>query len=90
MACSDPEEIGPTGPLDIARQFWKAQQEIIEESVLHVQQMIRADPVITAGIGSTLLAQTFGWKDLRGTLGESVDALPAFAVREVAIRSGIS
>ncbi len=89
MACSDPGEIGPGGAWEIAKGFWRAQQEIITRTVDHVLRDSGADQVFTAGIGSSLLARSCGWTDLRERIGSAVDALPAFSIREVALRCGI-
>jgi hypothetical protein len=42
--------------------------------------------VITAGIGADLFARELGGVTLEGEIGEVSDALPAYAVREVALR----
>jgi probable H4MPT-linked C1 transfer pathway protein len=50
-------------------------------------RVVCATEVITAGIGSSLFAQELGGIDLCEELGDATDALPAFAVREVARRT---
>ncbi|MDD1718567.1 MAG: H4MPT-linked C1 transfer pathway protein [Methanoregulaceae archaeon] len=86
VVCADPEEIGGAGIMDIAKAFWTAQQGLIAGEVRRIAAQYGASEVLTAGIGSELLAEVLGGKDLAEEIGEAADALPAFAVREVALR----
>jgi len=45
--------------------------------------------LLTAGIGAPLFAWELGGTDLSSRIGEAADALPAYAVREVALRDSI-
>lgn len=86
VICADVNEIGENCARSIASAFWAAQAEVVRSAVDKVARKNHADNIVTAGIGSTLLARSFGWTDLRVEMGEYVDALPAVAVREVALR----
>ena len=89
VVCSDYTEIGEANVLSIATGFWEEQKMVISSKVEAACESSGASEVVVAGIGSRLLEQTFGWHDLRSDLGEQVDALPAYAVREVATRTGL-
>ncbi|MCK4269811.1 MAG: hypothetical protein KAW93_04955, partial [Methanogenium sp.] len=68
-------------------QFWDEQKNSIRVQVRRVMDETGAKSVVTAGIGSRLLAGEFGWTDLNtGQPGRWMDALPAYAVKEVALR----
>lgn len=87
VVCADPEEIGgETGAARIAYAFWHAQRQLVSDKLERVRSVHGPGRVITAGIGSALFAWELGGTDLARTLGPYADALPAFAVREVAIR----
>jgi probable H4MPT-linked C1 transfer pathway protein len=86
VVCADLEEIGPEGAMEIARQFWEAQRDRIREATDRVFRECGADDVVVAGIGSSLLARELGGRDLARELGAVSDALPAYAVKEVALR----
>jgi probable H4MPT-linked C1 transfer pathway protein len=87
VVCADLEEIGEAGARQIAEQFWDVQRAIVCDKVRKVRAVAGATDVVTAGIGSSLFAQELGGIDLSEELGDAADALPAFAVREVAIRA---
>ena len=89
VVCSDLDEIGREGAMQIAEAFWEKQRGLIAEGIERVKKDKRGDPVLMAGIGSSLLAREIGGIDLREVLGEVSDALPAYAVREVAVRTGL-
>jgi hypothetical protein len=89
VVCSDYTEIGEANALSIATGFWEKQEMVIRSRVEAACESSGASEVVVAGIGSPLLEKTFGWHDLRSDLGEQVDALPAYAVREVATRTGL-
>jgi probable H4MPT-linked C1 transfer pathway protein len=84
VVCADLEEIGEAGALRIAEQFWDVQRALVCDKVRKVMAAAGATDVVTAGIGSSLFAQELGGIDLSEELGEAADALPAFAVRELA------
>jgi hypothetical protein len=83
--CADLDEIGTSGAIAIAEAFWDAERILIKESL----DRISIGEVLAAGIGSGLIRRNFGGIDLQKELGRYADALPAYAVREVAIRDGI-
>lgn len=82
--CADPDEIGEAGAVAIAEAFWKAEQSLIEKSLKRIGKR----PLLAGGIGSRLIRDTFGGIDLFDEMGHFADALPAYAVREVAERKG--
>ncbi|MCM2465849.1 hydantoinase/oxoprolinase family protein [Methanoculleus oceani] len=86
VVCADLEEIGREGALEIARQFWETQRTLIARAVERALIQSGAGRVITAGIGSDLFSRELGGVTLEGEIGEVSDALPAYAVREVALR----
>jgi probable H4MPT-linked C1 transfer pathway protein len=90
VVCADLDEIGEAGARQIAEQFWDVQRALVGDKVRKVMGASGALTVITAGIGSALFAGELGGTDLSRELGEAADALPAFAVREVARRDHIS
>jgi (4-(4-[2-(gamma-L-glutamylamino)ethyl]phenoxymethyl)furan-2-yl)methanamine synthase len=84
VVCADLEEIGTSGALQIAEQFWAIQRDLICSRVRNIGQSSGANKIIVAGIGAPLLSRELGGIDLTGELGPAADALPAFAVRELA------
>jgi hypothetical protein len=86
VVCADLEEIGEAGAREIAGQFWKKQRNLICDQVKMVAAESGARQVIVAGIGAPLFARELGGTDLNTVLGEVADALPAYAVRELALR----
>ncbi|HSQ94244.1 MAG TPA: hydantoinase/oxoprolinase family protein [Methanoregula sp.] len=84
VVCADLYEIGEEGAVAIAEQFWAVQRDLICSQVKKVVQSAGAEKIIVAGIGAPLFAQELGGTDLTGELGQAADALPAFAVREIA------
>jgi len=87
MVCADLHEIGRDAALDIARQVWDAQKSQIASQVVRVAKARGATSILTAGIGSPVIAKAVGGTDLGEELGIWSDAFPAFAVREVALRN---
>jgi len=86
VVCSDLEEIGEEGACAVAEQFWEEQCSLLSS------QVERLDPrhekeVIFAGVGAKVLAGVLGGVVLADRIGEMADALPAYAVREVALRT---
>jgi len=88
VVCSDLEEIGQDGAIAISRAFWDRQRSLIGETVARVKQESGASSVIVAGIGAGLFTRECGGTDLTQALGPTADALPAYAVRELALRKG--
>ncbi len=92
VVCADLAEIGKENAYGIARQFWDAQRTLICDRVHAVIKESGASSVMTAGIGARLFARELGGIDLSEELGPAADTLPAFAVRQVALRdaAGVS
>jgi (4-(4-[2-(gamma-L-glutamylamino)ethyl]phenoxymethyl)furan-2-yl)methanamine synthase len=84
MLCADLDEIGTAGAEQIAEQFWAVQRDMICSQVKKIVKSSHAKEVIIAGIGAPLFSAELGGTDLTRELGPAADALPAFAVREVA------
>ena len=89
VVCADLEEIGEAGSMQIARQFRDAQCTIVCEAVRACAAASGADSIIVAGIGAPFFARQLGAINLNRELGPVADALPAFAVREIALREGV-
>jgi hypothetical protein len=87
VVCADLEEIGEDGTLQIAEAFWDRQREIVCGAVRRVKAVSGASSVIVAGLGASLFARELDGTDLNNALGPVADALPAYAVREVALRN---
>ena len=84
VVCADLEEIGEDGALDVARSVYYAQMNLITESVRKICSRYHAEEILTVGIGSGVVAQWTGGRDLSADLGDYTDAMPAYAVREKA------
>ncbi len=89
VVCADLDEIGENGAYRIAVQFWDAQRNLIRDQVSTVMEASCSSSLLTAGIGASLFARELGGTDLSSKLGEAADALPAYAVREVALRDSV-
>jgi probable H4MPT-linked C1 transfer pathway protein len=89
VVCADLDEIGVKGTEEIADQFWSVQRDIICSQVEKIKKSSGAKEVIVAGIGAPLFSHELGGTDLTRELGPSADALPAFAVRELALAKNI-
>ena len=87
VVCADLEEIGEEGAVEVATAVYNAQKSLIQDAVEKVVRQHQAKRIITAGIGSSIVAEWTGGLDLSSELGEFADALPAYAVREKAIAS---
>ncbi|MCX6696472.1 MAG: H4MPT-linked C1 transfer pathway protein [Methanoregula sp.] len=85
---ADLEEIGERGAVQIANQFWDRQRRLIWDQVCRVVAETNASDVIVAGTGASIFVRQCGGFELSEELGPAADALPAYAVREVARRSG--
>ena len=86
VVCADLDEIGEEGAMQVARQFWERQRMLVCDGILRVVRDTRATSVIVAGIGAPLFAEECGGIVLSDELGAVADALPAYAVRELAHR----
>lgn len=86
VMCSDIDEIGTEGAMQVARAFWDTQRQIIRDAVANAARESGARRIFVAGIGSAVFARELNGRDLTQKLGQSADALPAFAVREIALR----
>ncbi len=86
VVCSDLEEIGNRGAVQIAAKFWEEQRRLILTRTAFAASTSGACRVIVAGIGAPLFAREVGGIDLTDELGPVADALPAYAVREIARR----
>ncbi|MDD4138488.1 MAG: hydantoinase/oxoprolinase family protein, partial [Methanoregula sp.] len=89
VVCADLEEIGEGCALEIARQFQETQRTMICDAVRACASAGSADAIIVAGIGAPLFARELGGEDLTRELGDAADALPAFAVKEIALRDRV-
>jgi (4-(4-[2-(gamma-L-glutamylamino)ethyl]phenoxymethyl)furan-2-yl)methanamine synthase len=89
VVCADLGEIGEQGAVQIARQFRDAQCTGVCDAVRACVSASGADSIIVAGIGAPFFAGKLGGIDLDQMLGPVADALPAFAVREIALRNGV-
>jgi hypothetical protein len=86
VVCADLDEIGTGGALQIAEQCWAAQRDRVCSQVNRIAHAAGTTEIIVAGIGAPLFSRELGGTDLTRELGPAADALPAFAVREVAKR----
>ena len=86
VVCSDLEEIGVRGAIQVAAKFWEVQRKLILTRTAYMASVSGASRVIVAGIGAPLFAKELGGLDLTEALGPVADALPAYAVREIALR----
>lgn len=87
VVCADLAEIGESGARSIAEQCWAVQSHAIRREVERIADVSDTDEVLTAGIGAGLAAEMLGGTSLEMELGDRADALPAWAVREVALRN---
>jgi (4-(4-[2-(gamma-L-glutamylamino)ethyl]phenoxymethyl)furan-2-yl)methanamine synthase len=84
VVCADLDEIGTRGAQHVAEQFWTVQRDMICSQTKKIADFSGAKEIIVAGIGAPLFSQELGGTDLTCELGPVADALPAFAVRELA------
>ncbi|NYT20904.1 MAG: H4MPT-linked C1 transfer pathway protein [Methanomicrobiales archaeon] len=87
VVCADLEEIGEEGACTVAEAFWNAQRSLICTAAGAIRRRYGTEEILCAGIGADLISRVLGGRDLTGDLGGCADALPAFAVREVAVRN---
>jgi probable H4MPT-linked C1 transfer pathway protein len=86
VVCADLEETGREGAYLIASQFWEKQRSLVCNQVRRVVAESGSSRILVAGIGAPLFARELDGIDFSSELGPFADALPAFAVREVAMR----
>lgn len=86
MVCADPAEVGDAGILEIAGSYVHEEQNLIKGAVHFVMDQYNCKKVITCGIGSGMLSTWLDAVDLNKEMGEFSDAMPAWAVREAALR----
>ena len=89
VVCADLNEIGENGARQIAEQFWEKQRELVCSQVQRVVAESAVQDIIVAGVGSYLFSRELDGVDLADEIGSFADALPAYAVREVALRDSV-
>jgi probable H4MPT-linked C1 transfer pathway protein len=92
MVCADLEEVGMEGAYEVAHSFWEEQKSQIRHGMLAAggkPENGEEKPLLFAGVGARLLLRQWGGINLGEALGNYADALPAYAVREVAKRDHI-
>ncbi len=82
--CADLEEIGEGGAVAVAHAFWDAQRTLVCTAVQRVADASKADTILVGGIGSPVFAPLVRGIDLTAAVKIPADALPAFAVRQLA------
>lgn len=88
LVCSDPFEVGgEEGVKRMAEEIWTCQKELIQYAIRKVCDVTGYQKVLWAGVGGRLFYSFLGGTDLHEVLGQAADALPSFAVREVALRN---
>jgi probable H4MPT-linked C1 transfer pathway protein len=87
VVCSDLEEIGQEGAYAVAERFWQEQCSLISSQIERLDPLHEKE-IIFAGVGARVLAGSLEGCLLADRIGEMADALPAYAVREVALRNG--
>lgn len=85
VVCADLDEIGADGAMAVAQRFWDTQRALICDQVHSVARSCGTRRIIVAGIGAPLFARELAGTDLTSALGPAADALPAHAVRELAL-----
>jgi probable H4MPT-linked C1 transfer pathway protein len=83
VVCADLDEIGETAALSIAEQVWAAQRDEVGKAVEAAVAAADAGEVVAAGIGAPTIAPAVGGRELSAAVA---DALPAHAVRALALR----
>ena len=86
VVCADLDEIGEEGALQIARQAHERQKTAVCDAVRACARSYHSQEILVASIGAKLFSRELGGRDLNCELGGVADALPAFAVRERALR----
>ena len=89
IVCADPEEIGGVmGVRAAAEQIREAETALVVRSVRKVEKDSGTHGILCAGIGGRYFAPALGARDLSCDIGIFADTLPAYAVRELALRTG--
>lgn len=88
VVCADLDEIGEEDAVSIAGHAVEAQRARIGDALAKITEESGMCRIVAAGIGAGFIAREFGAIDLRRELGDTADALPAFAVLEVLTRTG--
>lgn len=83
VVCADLEELGEDGARSVASQVWAAQREEVRRAVGAAVEGSGAREVVAAGIGAPTFAPAVGGTVLPASVA---DALPAHAVRAIALR----
>jgi probable H4MPT-linked C1 transfer pathway protein len=86
VVCADLEEIGEEGACAVAEAFWDVQRSLLCTAVDAIRRTHGTGEILCAGVGAPLISRILGGRDLSRELGRGADALPAYAVREVALR----
>ena len=86
VVCADLAEIGEGGAMQVAETFWDEQRSLVCAAVRTVAEASGAEKILVAGIGAPLFSRELGATDLTQILGAAADALPALAVKQVALR----
>ena len=86
VVCADLDEIGTDGAYQIAGQYWEKQRALICDQVQRIAAKTGARQILVGGIGAHVFSRELDGIDLTKERGLSGDALPAFSVREVALR----
>ncbi|MFA5332534.1 MAG: hydantoinase/oxoprolinase family protein [Methanoregula sp.] len=87
VVCADLEEIGTSGAEEIARAVWDRQRDLVCSGARSVAKKSGTAEIIVAGIGAQIFSRECRGTDLTHVLGANANALPAYAVREVALRN---
>ena len=90
VVCADLDEIGTDGAYQIAEQFWERQRGLICDQMQRVAAQFAARQIVVGGIGAPLFSRELDGIDLSKELGSYADVLPAFSVREIALRGNSS
>ena len=88
MVCADLSDLGREKTEIIAKTYINREKTLISDAVGNVMEKFGCSTIITSGIGSGLLKSWFRGEDLKVCMGEYSDAMPAWAVREAALRKG--
>ena len=88
VVCADLEEIGEDGAREIAFSLIAALKNRVSMAAREASRRHHTSRIVTAGIGSGIVADWLDGIDLSEELGDYAHALPAWAAREVAARTG--
>jgi len=88
MVCADLSDIGTHIAEFIAEAYIMEEKIEILDAVRDLLHKYGCKRVLTVGIGSGFISSLTGGENLREIFGEISDAMPAYAVREAALRTG--